>query len=227
VTGLRVLCVVGFAIGGILGDLQVSLVAFSEEQGAYELSGLLISALAVGSMASGILVGDSAVSELAALEADQHPGLPDAAQPPVGIDRRRLVDGRRGRRVRVAGDVSMGKVGQALGTYGANVVDVVRSYNAATETQRGEIVPVLITIYEDRSFSLVLRTPPTSALLRRAAGLSKGSASPNGVPIATVTRAQLREVARRKLPDLNTDDLEAAMKIVVGTARSMGISVSP
>jgi large subunit ribosomal protein L11 len=126
-----------------------------------------------------------------------------------------------------AGQASLAKAGQALGPHGVDIVEVVRQYNAATEAQRGEVVPAVITVYEDRSFSLVLRTPPTAALLRRAAGLDKGAASPNGSPVATVTREQLREVARRKLPDLNTADLDAAERIVAGTARSMGIAVSP
>jgi large subunit ribosomal protein L11 len=119
----------------------------------------------------------------------------------------------------------MGKVGQALGPHGANIVEVVRAYNALTDAQRGDIVPAVITIYEDRTFSLVTKTPPTSALLRKAAGLDRGAARPNGQPVATVTRAQLREVARRKLPDLNTVDLDASERIVTGTARSMGIAV--
>ncbi len=125
-----------------------------------------------------------------------------------------------------AGQANMGKAGQALGPYGVNIVEVVRSYNAATEHQRGQTVPAVVTIYEDRSFSLALKTPPTSALLRQATGLEKGSAHPNGLPVATLTRTQLREVAKRKLPDLNTDDLEVAEKTVAGTARSMGIAIS-
>jgi large subunit ribosomal protein L11 len=125
-----------------------------------------------------------------------------------------------------AGQANMAKVGQALGPYGINLVEVVRTYDAASAHQPGEIVPVVVTVYEDRSFSLVTKTPPTSALLRQAAGLSKGSRRSNGVSVATLTRAQVREVARRKLPDLNTDDLDAAEKTVVGTARSMGIAIS-
>ncbi len=125
-----------------------------------------------------------------------------------------------------AGQASMAKVGQALGQYGINLVDVVRTYDAATASQRGEIVPAVITVHEDRSFTLGVKTPPTSALLRQAAGLVKGSASPNGEPVASLTRAQIRAVAQRKLPDLNTDDLDAAEKTVAGTARSMGIAVS-
>ena len=125
-----------------------------------------------------------------------------------------------------AGQANMAKVGQALGPHGINLVEVVRTYDAATANQRGEIVPAVVTIDEDRSFSLVTKTPPTSALLRQAAGLTKGAPRPNGVPVATLTRAQVREVAQRKLPDLNTDDLDAAEKTVAGTARSMGIAIA-
>jgi large subunit ribosomal protein L11 len=125
-----------------------------------------------------------------------------------------------------AGQAAMAKLGQALGQYGLNLVELVRTYNAATEGQRGQVVPAVVTIHEDRSFTLVTKTPPTSALLRRAAGLAKGANAPNGTPVATLTRDQLREVARQKLPDLNTDDLDAAVRIVAGTARSMGIAVT-
>lgn len=124
-----------------------------------------------------------------------------------------------------AGQANMGKAGQALGPHGVNIVEVVRQYNAATEGQRGDVVPAVVTIYEDRSFSLATKTPPTSTLLRKAAGLDKGAASPNGSPVGAVTREQLREVARRKLPDLNTADLDSAERVVAGTARSMGIAV--
>jgi large subunit ribosomal protein L11 len=125
-----------------------------------------------------------------------------------------------------AGQANMGKAGQALGPYGVNIVEVVRAYNAATDNQRGDVVPAVITIYEDRSFTLATKTPPTSTLLRKAAGLDSGAARPNGTPVARLTRAQVREVARRKLPDLNTTDLDAAERIVAGTARSMGIAVT-
>ena len=125
-----------------------------------------------------------------------------------------------------AGQANMTKVGQALGTYGINLVEVVRTYDEASRNQRGEIIPAVVTIYEDRSFSLDTKTPPTSALLRHTASLTKGSARPNGVSVATLTRAQVREIARRKLPDLNTDDLDAAEKTVAGTARSMGIAIA-
>jgi large subunit ribosomal protein L11 len=125
-----------------------------------------------------------------------------------------------------AGQANMGKAGQALGPHGVNLVEVVRTYNAVTQDQRGQVVPAVITIYEDRSFTLITKTPPTSALLRQAAGLAMGSPKPGGPPVATLTRAQVRAVARRKLPDLNTDDLAAAERTVVGTARSMGIAVA-
>ena len=125
-----------------------------------------------------------------------------------------------------AGAATMAKAGPALGPYGVNIVEVVRTYNDATAGQRGQVIPAVITVYEDRSFSLALKTPPTSALLRTAAGLTKGSSTPDGTPVATLTRAQLTEVARRKLPDLNTSDIDAAVKIVTGTAGSMGIAVT-
>jgi len=125
-----------------------------------------------------------------------------------------------------AGQANMGKAGPALGPHGVNIVEVVRAYNAATANQRGQIAPAVITIYEDRTFSLITKTPPTSALLRQAAGLTKGSPRPSGAPIATLTRAQVRAVALRKLPDLNTEDLDAAEKTVTGTAASMGIAVT-
>jgi large subunit ribosomal protein L11 len=124
-----------------------------------------------------------------------------------------------------AGQASMAKAGQVLGAHGVNIVEVVRTYNAATADQRGEVIPAVITIYEDRSFSLALKTPPTSVLLRRAAGITKGAAGTDGAPVATVSTDHLREVALRKLPDLNTTDLDAAMRIVAGTARSMGIGI--
>jgi large subunit ribosomal protein L11 len=125
-----------------------------------------------------------------------------------------------------AAEAKMAKAGQAIGPYGVNLVEVVRTYNAATAKQRGQTVPAVITIYEDRSFSLVTNTPPTSALLRQAAVLTKGAPRPDDAPVATLTRAQVREVAQRKLPDLNTDDLDAAENTVAGTARSMRIAIS-
>jgi large subunit ribosomal protein L11 len=117
-------------------------------------------------------------------------------------------------------------VGTALGPHGVQTMEFCKQYNAATESQRGTVVPVEITIYEDRSFTFVLKTPPTPVLLRQAAGLDKGSATSGREQVATVTDAQLADIARVKLVDLNTDDLEAAKKQVAGTARSMGIAVA-
>ena len=124
-----------------------------------------------------------------------------------------------------AGEANPGKVGQALGPHGVNIVEFCRAYNAATEGQRGMVIPVDITIYEDRSFDLTTRTPPTSKLLARAAGIGKGSARAGADGAGTITREQLREIARTKLPELNTADLGAAERIVAGTARSMGIAI--
>lgn len=117
-------------------------------------------------------------------------------------------------------------VGTALGPHGVQTMEFVRQYNAATENQRGTVVPVEITIYEDRTFTFVLKTPPTPVLLREAAGQDKGSATPGREAAGTVTEEQLAEIARTKMPDLNANDLESAMRQVEGTARSMGISVS-
>jgi large subunit ribosomal protein L11 len=117
-------------------------------------------------------------------------------------------------------------VGTALGPHAVNIMDFVRQYNDATKDQAGNIVPVEITIYEDRSFSFVLRTSPAAVLLRKAAGVEKGSAEPHREKVGSVTRDQVREIAKIKLPDLNTDDIDAAMKVVEGTARSMGITVA-
>jgi large subunit ribosomal protein L11 len=117
-------------------------------------------------------------------------------------------------------------VGTALGPHGVQTMEFCKQYNAATESQRGTVIPVEITIYEDRSFSFVLKTPPTPVLLRQAAGVEKGAASSGREQVATVTDAQVGDIARVKLKDLNTDDLEAAKRSVVGTARSMGIAVA-
>jgi large subunit ribosomal protein L11 len=117
-------------------------------------------------------------------------------------------------------------VGTALGPHAVNIMDFVKQYNAATAAQSGSIVPVEITIYEDRTFSFVLKTPPAAVLLRKAAGVEKGSAEPHREKVGTVTRAQVREIAETKMPDLNALDIEGAMKVVEGTARSMGIVVS-
>ena len=117
-------------------------------------------------------------------------------------------------------------VGTALGPHGVQTMEFCKQYNAATESQRGTVIPVEITIYEDRSFTFVLKTPPTPVLLRQAAGLDKGSATAGREQVAAVTQDQLADIARIKLQDLNTDDLEAAKRQVAGTARSMGIAVS-
>jgi large subunit ribosomal protein L11 len=117
-------------------------------------------------------------------------------------------------------------VGPALGQAGINIMDFCKQYNAETQQQTGTIVPVEITVYEDRSFSFITKTPPAAVLLRQKAGVDKGSSEPNRQKVASVTKAQVREIAEIKMPDLNANDVEAAMKIVEGTARSMGITVS-
>jgi large subunit ribosomal protein L11 len=117
-------------------------------------------------------------------------------------------------------------IGTALGPAGINIMDFCKQYNAETQKQVGTIVPVEITVYEDRSFSFILKTPPAAVLLREKAGVEKGSGEPNREKVGSVTRDQVREIATTKMPDLNTNDIEAAMKIVEGTARSMGITVS-
>ena len=116
-------------------------------------------------------------------------------------------------------------VGTALGPHGVNIMDFVKQYNAATEAMRGTVVPVEITIYEDRTFSFITKTPPAAELIKKAAGLKSGSAVPNKEKVGKVTRDQVREIATTKLPDLNANDVDAAMKIVEGTARSMGVTV--
>lgn len=116
-------------------------------------------------------------------------------------------------------------VGPALGQHGVNIMAFVKEYNARTAAQEGTVVPVHITIFEDRSFSFVTRTPPASELLRKAAGIEKGSSSPRQERVGSVPKSALLEIARVKIEDLNASDLESAMKIVEGTARSMGIQV--
>ncbi len=117
-------------------------------------------------------------------------------------------------------------VGTALGPHGVNIMGFVKEYNARTADQTGNIIPVDITIYEDRSFTFVTKTPPASDLLRKAAGIEKGSSDVRTERVATVTRDQVREIAQIKLADLNTDNVEAAMQMVMGSARSMGIDIS-
>lgn len=116
-------------------------------------------------------------------------------------------------------------VGTALGPTGINMMEFVKAYNAATESQRGNIIPAEITIYEDRTFSFITKTPPAAELIKKAAGQQKGSGKPNKEKVGSITKDQVREIATTKLPDLNANDVEAAMKIVEGTARSMGVSV--
>ena len=117
-------------------------------------------------------------------------------------------------------------VGPALGQYGINMMEFIKSYNEKTAPQLGTIVPVEITVYEDRSFAFVLKTPPAAELLRKAAGVPKGSNVPNLTKVGKISRDKIREIAELKMPDLNANDTEAAMKIIEGTARSMGIEVS-
>ena len=116
-------------------------------------------------------------------------------------------------------------VGPALGQHGVNIMDFVKAYNDATASQVGTIVPVEISIYEDRTFTFVTKTPPAAVLLRQAARIEKGSAEPHKDKVASVSRRQVRQIAEVKMPDLNANDIDAAMKIVEGTARSMGITI--
>ena len=116
-------------------------------------------------------------------------------------------------------------VGTALGPHGVNIMDFCKQYNAATESQRGNVIPVEITIYEDRSFSFITKTPPAPELIKKAAGVAKGSGTPHTDKVGSITAAQVREIAQTKMPDLNATTMEAAEKIIAGTARSMGITV--
>ncbi|MCL1870390.1 MAG: 50S ribosomal protein L11 [Promicromonosporaceae bacterium] len=115
-------------------------------------------------------------------------------------------------------------IGPALGQHGVNIMEFCKAYNAATESQRGNVVPVEITVYEDRSFTFITKTPPAAELIKKAAGVAKGSATPHTVKVASLSADQIREIAQTKMEDLNANDIEAAMKIVAGTARSMGIT---
>ena len=116
-------------------------------------------------------------------------------------------------------------VGPALGQHGVNIMEFCKTFNARTQDKAGLIIPAVITVYADRSFTFELKTPPAAVLLKKAAKVEKGSGEPNRVKVATVTKAQVREIAQLKLPDLNANDIEAAMLIIAGTARSMGIDV--
>jgi large subunit ribosomal protein L11 len=117
-------------------------------------------------------------------------------------------------------------IGPALGQHGVNIMAFCKEYNARTADQVGLVVPVEISVYEDRSFTFVLKTPPASVLIRKAAGIERGSGQPNRTKVGSITRAQLREIAEKKMPDLNANDVEAAMRIVEGTAKNMGVSVA-
>jgi len=117
-------------------------------------------------------------------------------------------------------------VGPALGQHGVNIMEFCKAYNAATESQRGDVVPVEISIFDDRSFTFELKTPPAARLLLKAAGVDKGSAEPHRNKVATVTMDQVRQIAQTKMRDLNATDIDQAAKIIAGTARSMGITVS-
>jgi large subunit ribosomal protein L11 len=116
-------------------------------------------------------------------------------------------------------------VGPALGQQGVNIMQFVKEYNARTADKAGQVIPVDITVFEDRSFTFVLRTPPTSFLIRQAAGIDKGSGDPKATKVGKVSKQQLRQIAEQKLPDLNALDIQAAIKSVTGTARSMGVEV--
>ncbi|MEC3919522.1 MULTISPECIES: 50S ribosomal protein L11 [unclassified Nocardia] len=117
-------------------------------------------------------------------------------------------------------------VGPALGQHGVNIMEFCKAYNAATESQRGNVIPVEITVYEDRSFDFKLKTPPAARLLLKAAGIQKGSAEPHRNKVAQITMDQVREIAKTKQEDLNANDIDAAAKIIAGTARSMGITIA-
>ncbi len=117
-------------------------------------------------------------------------------------------------------------VGPALGQHGVNIMMFCKEYNARTADQAGMVIPVEISVFEDRSFTFILKTPPASVLIKKAAGIEKGSAHPAKDKVASITRAQLEDIAKTKMPDLNANDIEAAMKIVEGTARNMGVTVS-
>ena len=118
-------------------------------------------------------------------------------------------------------------VGPALGQHGVNIMEFCKAFNAQTAQENGRIIPVEITVFEDRSFTFITKTPPAAVLIKEALKLDKGSAEPNRVKVAKLTRAQVREIAERKLPDLNAHDVDQASKIIEGTARSMGVEVGP
>ena len=117
-------------------------------------------------------------------------------------------------------------VGTALGPHGINIMEFCKSYNERTQAQAGSVIPAEITVFEDRTFTFVTKTPPAGDLLKKAAGIDKGSATPNRAKVGTVTRDQVREIAQTKMEDLNANDIEQAMRIIEGTARSMGVTVN-
>lgn len=117
-------------------------------------------------------------------------------------------------------------IGPALGQHGVNIMAFCKEYNARTADKVGLVVPVEISVFEDRSFTFILKTPPASVLIKKAAGIDKGSGQPESVKVGSISRAQLKEIAETKLPDLNANDVEAAMRIVEGTARNMGVTIS-
>jgi large subunit ribosomal protein L11 len=116
-------------------------------------------------------------------------------------------------------------VGPALGQHGINIMEFCKTYNERTASQAGQVIPAVITVYEDRSFTFILKTPPASELIKKAAGVEKGSGEPNRKKVGKISEAKLREIAQAKMADLNANDIEGAMKVVAGTARSMGIEV--
>ena len=116
-------------------------------------------------------------------------------------------------------------VGPALGQHGVNIMDFCKNFNARTQSQAGMVIPVVITVYADRSYTFITKTPPAAILLRKAAGIEKGSGEPNKKKVGKVTKAQVEEIAKTKLPDLNAASLEAAVRIIEGTARSMGLEI--
>jgi large subunit ribosomal protein L11 len=116
-------------------------------------------------------------------------------------------------------------VGPALGQHGVNIMDFCKAFNAQTQQEGGTIIPVEITVYEDRSFDFITKTPPAAVLIKEACGIKKGSGVPHMEKVATITEAQIQQIAERKMPDLNANDIEAAKKIIAGTARSMGVEV--
>jgi large subunit ribosomal protein L11 len=117
-------------------------------------------------------------------------------------------------------------IGPALGQHGVNIMAFCKEYNAKTADQTGTVVPVEISVYEDRSFTFVLKTPPAAVLIKKAAGVERGSSEPHKTKVGSITQAQLQEIAQTKMPDLNANDIEAAMKIVAGTAKNMGITIA-